>query len=82
MKKKLLWIVPAALALLFLVGMGIYLDYTAGQTELPKVTLPGDQEPSTSPDEFTEDSTLPSSEVLMISRSPRVRILEKVTVAV
>lgn len=62
MKKKLLWIVPAALALLFLVGLGIYLDYTAGQTELPKVTLPGDQEPSTSPGESTEDSTLPSSE--------------------
>ncbi|MBQ4565109.1 MAG: hypothetical protein IJA48_02055 [Oscillospiraceae bacterium] len=40
MKKKLLWIVPAVLAFLILVGLGIYLDHSRGQQPLPEVTLP------------------------------------------
>lgn len=40
MKKKLLWIVPAVLAFLILVGLGIYLDRSLGQQPLPEVTLP------------------------------------------
>lgn len=40
MKKKLLWIVPAVLAFLILVGLGIYLDHSLGQQPLPEVTLP------------------------------------------
>ena len=49
MKKKLLWIVPTVLVLLFLVGLGFYLDHMAGQEPLPEVALPEDTEqlPST-----------------------------------
>ena len=61
MKKKLLWIVPAALVLLLLVGLGIYLDQTAGQTPLPEVTVPSTQDTTVPPTE--ESDPLPTESV-------------------
>lgn len=49
MKKKLLWILPAALALILLLGLGIYLDHCAAV--LPPVEVP----PSSSQISETED---------------------------
>lgn len=58
MKKKLLWIIPVALLVLLLVGLGFWLDHSGGQPELPEVTVPG-TEPSASstPEKTTEPST-------------------------
>lgn len=50
MKKKLLWILPAALALILLLGFGIYLDQCS--TVMPPVEVP----PSSSQIRETEDS--------------------------
>ena len=59
MKKKLLWIIPVALLVLLLVGLGFWLDHSGGQPELPEVTVPG-TEPSAS--STPEKTTEPSSE--------------------
>lgn len=61
MKKKLLWIVPAVLVLLLLVGLGIYLDQVAGQKPLPEVTVPSTRDTTVPPTE--ESDPLPTESV-------------------
>lgn len=59
MKKKLLWIVPAAVILLLLIGLGIYLDYASGVKPLPEVIPSGaETQLSTLPD--ASEQTVPS----------------------